>query len=71
MRGCIDEITVCDEGGGKTNGGSIEGGYQDLGVGVESIGDLKVVGDEGAEPVPAEISAVGHLAGNGDVGTSL
>lgn len=70
MRGCIDEVTEGDEGGGKPNSRSIESGDENLRVRIEGVGYFEVVGHEGAEPVTAEISTVGHLAGYSDVRTS-
>lgn len=70
MRGCIDEVTEGDEGGGKPNGRSIESGDEDLRVRVEGVCYFEVVGHEGAEPVTAEISTVGYLTGYSDVRTS-
>lgn len=70
MRGGVNEVTEGDEGGGKPNSGSIEGGDEDFRMRVEGVGYFEVVGHEGAEPVTPEISTLGDLPGNGDVRTS-
>ena len=46
MRGRVDEVAEGDEGGGETDGGTIEGGDEDFRVGVEGAGDFEVVGYE-------------------------
>ena len=70
MRGGIDEVTEGDECGGESNSGSVESGDENLGVRVKGVGYFKVVSDEGAEPMTAEIGTVGHLSGDSDVRTS-
>lgn len=70
MRGGVDEVTEGDESGGEANSWSVESGDENLWVRVEGVCYFEIVGDEGAEPVPAEISTVGHLARNSDVRTS-
>lgn len=57
MRSCVDEVGECDQGGGETDGGTVECGYEDLGVRVEGMCDVEVVGDEVLEPVAANVVA--------------
>lgn len=75
MRGRVDEVGEAQEGGGEADGGAVEGGDEDLGVRVEGLGGVKVVGREAREPL-----LVGVLVGVGfsgdayvraSVGTSL
>ena len=49
----VDEVGERGQGGRKTDDGTIERGDQDLGVGVEGMGYLEVVGHEAAEEVEA------------------
>ena len=49
MRGRVYEIGVCGERGGETDCGAVEGGDQDLGVRVEGVGYVQVLGDAGVE----------------------
>jgi len=70
VRRGVDEVAEGDESGGESNGGPVEGGDEDFGMRVEGVGYVEVVGDEGTEPVTAQISTLGHFAGDGDVRTS-
>lgn len=54
-RARVDEVGVGDEGGREADGGAVEGGDEDFGVGVEGLGYVEVVGEEGAEPVLAGV----------------
>lgn len=51
----VDEVRMGDEGGGEADGGAVEGCDEDFGVRVEGLGDVEVVGEEGAEPVLAGV----------------
>lgn len=44
VRGAVDEVGVGDQGGGEANDGAVEADDEDLGVGVEGLGDIEVVG---------------------------
>lgn len=48
--GGVDEVGEGDEGGGEADGGAVERGHEDVGVRVEGVGDVEVVGDKGLEP---------------------
>jgi hypothetical protein len=52
----VDEIRECDEGGGETDCGAVEGGYEDFGVRVEGVGYVEVVGYEVFDPVALDVS---------------
>ena len=67
--GGVDEVGEADEGGGEAYGGAVEGCDEDLGVRVEGLGGVDVVGDEGGEPLLVEVAA-GVFAGDGDVGSA-
>jgi hypothetical protein len=69
VRGGVDEVGEADEGGGEAYGGAIEGCDEDLGVRVEGLGRVDVVGDEGREPLLVQVAA-GVFAGDGDVGAA-
>jgi hypothetical protein len=69
VRGSVDEVGEADEGGGEAYGGAIEGCDEDLGVRVEGLGRVDVVGDEGREPLLVQVAA-GVFAGDGDVGAA-
>jgi hypothetical protein len=58
--------------GGEPDYGTIEGSNEDLGVGVEGVGDVKVVGGEVLE-VRAEgvFGSACVFAGYGDVGAAI
>lgn len=71
MRGGVDEVGEGDERGGEADGGAVERRDQDLGVCVEGVGDVQVVGDEGLEPVAAGGFVGGHGARDGDVGAAV
>ena len=70
MRSAVDEVGEGDEGGGEADGGAVESRDEDLRVRVEGVCDVEVVGDEGAEPVFAEVGAFGEGAGDADVGAA-
>lgn len=67
----VDEVGEGDQGGGETDGGAIERRHQDLGVRVEGVGDVQVVGDEALEPEAALVIIVGLLAADGDISTTI
>lgn len=62
MRRGVDKVGEGDESGGEADGGPVERGDEDLGVRVEGVCDVEVVGDEGFEP---------HLALVGGGGVDL
>ena len=70
VRGGVDEIREADEGGREAYGGTVEGRDEDFGVGVEGLGCVDVVGDEGGEPLLVEVAAF-VFAADGDVGTAI
>lgn len=57
MRGGVDEVSHGDEGRGKADGGTVQGRDEDLGVIVESTGDVHVVGDEVADDLATDARA--------------
>lgn len=71
----VDEVCVGDERGGEAYGRAVEGCDEDLGVRVEGVRGVEVVGDEGFEPVLARGDGGGRggggdFAGDGDVGAA-
>ena len=66
----IDEVAEADDCGRKTNGWAIESGDKDLGVRVECIGDLKIIGHEIFQRFPTNVCVRGEIAGYGDIGTT-
>ena len=70
MRDAIDEIREGDEGGGKADCGTVESCDENLGMRVEGLGYVEVVGDEVAEPCAAGVFAFWCLAGDGYIGSS-
>ena len=66
MRGGVDEVSHGDEGSGEADGGTVQGHDEDLGMGVESTGDVHVVGDEVADELATDVharAATGACAG--------
>ena len=51
MRRCVDKICKGSERRGQAYHRPVETDDEDLGVGVERLGGVEVVGYEGAEPV--------------------
>lgn len=68
VRGAVDEVRVRDQGGRETDDGPVERRDEDLGVRVEGVGDLEVVGDEVAQGLAADVGVWGGGAADGDVG---
>ena len=62
MRSGVDEIRECDEGGGKADGGAVQSRDEDLGVCVEGLCDVEIVGDEALEPEAALVFVGGLRA---------
>lgn len=74
MWGCVDEVGVGYQGGGEADGGAVESGYEDLRVGVEGVGVVQVVSDEGGSELFAGrggVFVIGAWAGGGDIGASI
>jgi hypothetical protein len=71
VRGCVDEVAEGDEGGGETDGGTVEGGDEDFGVGVEGVCDVEVVRYEGLECFAADVGGGWEGFGDGDVGAAV
>ncbi|KAK1487555.1 hypothetical protein CCUS01_14983 [Colletotrichum cuscutae] len=69
--GGVDEVGEGDEGGGEAYDGPVEADDEDLGVGVEGLGDVEVEGDEGLEPVFVGFWARGGGAGDAHVGAAV
>ena len=69
MRGGVDEVREADESCAEAYGGPVEGCHEDLGVRVEGLGGVDVIGDEGGEPLLVQVAA-GVFAGDGDVGAA-
>lgn len=67
----VDEVGVGDEGGGEADDGPVEAHDEDLGVGVEGLGDVQVQGDEGPEPVLPGVEVVGVVPADGHVGAAV
>lgn len=57
MRGGVDEVGHGDEGCGEADGGTVQGCDEDLGMVVESTGDVHVVGDEVANDLATDARA--------------
>lgn len=70
MRCGVDEVAKGRQCGGQTNCGSVQGDDENLGVVVEGICDVEVVGDEIADDLAAGIVAVGRRASGLDVGAA-
>lgn len=70
MRGGVDEVREADESCAEAYGGPVEGCHEDLGVRVEGLRRVDVVGDEGAEPLLVGVDAFLAFARDGDVGTA-
>lgn len=58
VRSGVDEIGEADQSGGKTDGGTVESSHKYLGVGVEGLGDVQVVGYEVLEPLLVRVDAL-------------
>ena len=71
MRSSVDEVRERDQGGGEADSRAIERSDQDFWVGVEGIGDLEVVGNEGAQALAADISVGWEVTGDIDIGTAM
>ena len=56
---CVDEVRVCDQGSGETNGGAIEGSDQELGEIGERAGDIEVVGYEALQGAATDVLRFG------------
>lgn len=70
MRGRVDEVREGGYGRAEPDRGPVERRDQDLGVRVEGVCDVQVVGHEGLEEVSFYVFAVGQAAGDGDVGAA-
>lgn len=71
MRHGVDEVAEGDEGCGETDRWAIEGGDQDLWMGVKGVGDVEVVRDKVAQPLSAHVWIFASCgAGNTNIGTS-
>jgi len=62
----INKVGEGYKGGGKTDDGPVQTDDQDLGVRVEGLGDVEVVGDEVAQPVVVDGVLGGEVVGLGD-----
>jgi hypothetical protein len=68
VRERVDEVGEGDEGGGEADCRAVERGDEDLGVRVEGVRDVQVIGDEGFEPGLALVDGGGvFCAAKGDV----
>lgn len=65
MRGRVYEVAPGDQRCRKADGGTVQGGDQDLGEGVEDAGYVQVVGDEGFQPVSSDVFVRGRLTREG------
>ena len=54
----VDEVGEGDEGRREADDGPVEADDEDLGVGVEGLGDVEVEGDEALQPVLVKIGRV-------------
>lgn len=70
MWGRIDEVGETSKGSGEANSGTVEGDDKNLGVGVEGIGDVEVVGHEAGEEMAVQVSSWRSITAEGDVGTA-
>lgn len=71
MRSGVDEVAERYESGGKTDGGAIESGDQDLRMCVEGIGDFEIVRYEALERLAPNISGSWERFGNCDIGATV
>ena len=60
----VDEVRETEKSGREPDGWTIESSYQDLGVRVEGLGGVEVVGGKGGQPLLIGILA--WCAGSGD-----
>lgn len=70
MWGCVDEVGETSKGSGEANGGTVEGDDKNLGVCVEGIGDVEVVGYEAGEEMAVNVSSWRSITAEGDVGAA-
>lgn len=70
MRGGVDEVREANEGCAEADCGPVKGGHKNLGVGVESLGDVQVVGDERLKPLLVGVYAGLGSTGDGDIGAA-
>ena len=71
MRSSVDEVRKCNEGGRESNRRAIECSDEDLGVGVEGVGDFEVVGYKTSQGLAAEIRSFCNLPGGSDIGSAI
>ena len=64
MRRGVDEVRESSEGCAEADGWAVQSCNEDLGVRVEGLGGVEVVGDEGGEPLLVGVGA--GLGGAGD-----
>lgn len=57
MWGCVDKVAERNESSGQANRRTIQGGDKDFGMSIECVGDIEVIGNERAEPMPANVGA--------------
>lgn len=70
IRGRAEDVRY--QSGGEADDRSVEADDEDLGVGVEGLGDVQVEGDKGPQPILPEVGlAGGGLFGYGDVGATV
>ncbi len=67
MRGRINEIAEGNQGGRETNCRAIESRDEDFRMCVKGVSNVKVIGDEGAEPMTPEVGAFGYRTRDRDV----
>lgn len=57
MWNTVNKVRESDQGGGEANSRTIQSGDKNLRVGIEGIGDVKIVCYEVSEPVTVRIFA--------------
>ena len=70
MRRGVNEVGERYQGRGEADYGAVEGGDQDLWVGVERIGDEEVASNEGLETFALDVPSSWEGARNGNIGTA-
>lgn len=56
--GGVDEVGEADQSRAETDSRAVESGHEDLGVGIEGLGDVEVVCHEGLEPLLVRVHAL-------------
>jgi hypothetical protein len=66
----VDEVCKAQQCGAEAYGGAIEGGDENLGMGIEGLSGIEVVGDKALEPLGVGVLIWVGFAGDPYVGAS-